>query len=80
MAAVTVPLVASYRRRAYDFVDSRYPVPADARISQDWVDSRARLEGVLNLSVTIIRTPIAIFAVFTPLITSALATVVPALG
>lgn len=80
MAAVTVPLVASYRRRAKEFVDARYPVPSDARISQDGVDSRSRLEGVLNLSVTIIRTPIAIFAVFTPLITSALATVVPTLG
>lgn len=80
MAAVTVPLVLAYRKRVKEVVDSRYPLPEDARISQDWLDSRTRLEGVLHYSVTIIRTPIAIFAVFTPLITSALATLVPALG
>ena len=34
MAAVTVPLVVDYRKRAYELVNERYPAPVDARVSE----------------------------------------------
>lgn len=80
LAAITVPLLAAYRARGFALVDETYPLPAPARVTQDWVDSRARLQALLHLRSRIIRTPLAVFSVFTPLIAAALAYFVPELG
>jgi hypothetical protein len=80
LATITLPLLAVYRRRARELVNNTYALPPDARVSADLVSSRDRLEGYLHLDVGILGNPLTAFSLFTPLITSGLALIIPELA
>ncbi len=80
LASVTLPLLAAYRRRATELVEAVYELPQDSRLSGDWVSARDRLEAFLHVNVGILRNPLTAFSLLTPVITAALAMVIPELG
>ena len=49
-------------------------------MTKDVAESRARLESLLGLDVTLIRNPLTLLTVLTPLVTSLLAAFLPELG
>ncbi len=79
LASITLPLLAAYRKRARELVDAVYELPADAELSAEWVSSRGRLEAFTHINVGILRNPLTAFSLLTPLITAALALVLPQL-
>ncbi len=77
LIAIGLPLAASWRARARDTVEHAYPLRLDSHHDERWAEDRARLEHLLHLDVGLIRSPLTALTVFTPLITSLLAVLVP---
>jgi hypothetical protein len=75
---VVVPLVFAWRSAARDFVNHEFP--PQAHMSKDDAEARVRLESLLGLDVTLIRNPLTLLTVLTPLVTSLLAAFLPELG
>jgi len=75
-------------RRTRSATPDTTPPPAFHRVSanvgdpddlptEDWVAKRDRLEGLLNLDTPILRNPLTVISVLTPLATSLLAAFLP---
>jgi cytochrome bd-type quinol oxidase subunit 2 len=79
LAAITFPLVASYRQFALRLVNGSKPIPADGQVTKDWMEDRARLEALVHLDIGVFRNPLTALSVFTPLVTAALAAFIPEL-
>jgi len=77
-AIVVLPLVASWRAKAFLLLDQVFPVTS--RMTADQADARARLASALNLDVSMFRSPLTVLGVLSPLLTSVLAVFVPQLG
>jgi hypothetical protein len=80
LAAITVPLVAAWRRKAQHLLDTECPLVKASDVTKETIESRERLEGVLHLDVSLLRSPLTAFSIFTPLITAALAAFIPELA
>ena len=80
LTIVAAPLVANWRARAKELVERTYPLPAEGLPTDAWVADRARLSKILQLDVPILRNPLIILSIFTPLITSTLAAFIPQVG
>jgi hypothetical protein len=80
LAAITVPLVAAWRRKAEHLLNTEYPLDKASDVTKETIESRERLEGVLHLDVSLLRSPLTAFSIFTPLITAALAAFIPELA
>lgn len=74
-----VPVFISWRTHGQRFVDEIYPLPADARPSDDWVAGRARLGQLLGTDASIARNLTAAFGILVPLGASVLSIVIPGL-
>ncbi len=79
-ASVVIPLVASWRSTAQSVVDAAYPPNATIAADKDAKETRESLESMLNLSSGILRNPLTVLTVATPLVTAALAAFIPELG
>ena len=77
--AVALPLVWAWRSQAKAWVAATLGDPEDVP-TEDWVAKRDRLEGLLNLDTPILRNPLTVLSVLTPLATSLLAAFLPQLG
>jgi hypothetical protein len=77
LIAIGLPLAASWRTRARDLVEHAYPLRLDGHRDERCAEDRARLEHLLHLDVSLIRSPLTALTLFTPLITSLLAALVP---
>ena len=74
---VVIPLVFSWRVAAQSVVDEIYPANSQTANQPDMVTARAALESMLNLSSGILRNPLTVLTIATPLVTAALAAFVP---
>ncbi|MDP8930574.1 MAG: hypothetical protein M3O70_18900 [Actinomycetota bacterium] len=72
-----VPTFIAWRARCLQFVDKVYPLPKDARPTEDWVYGRTRLTQVLGADASIAKNLTAAFGILAPLATSVLSVVVP---
>ena len=79
-ALVVIPLVASWRSTAQSVVDAAYPPNATTAADKDAKGIRESLESMLNLSSGILRNPLTVLTIATPLVTAALAAFVPEFG
>ncbi|MFC7244949.1 hypothetical protein ACFQO7_20945 [Catellatospora aurea] len=77
---VTVPMLAAWRARAALAVDTIVPIPDTLVFDPAWDDQRKRWEGLLQLDVSLLRSPLTALSVFAPLATSALAAFLPELA
>jgi hypothetical protein len=80
LSVLAVPLAASWRSCARGVVDHAYPLPPDGQPTEEWVASRARLEVLLHLDVSLLRNPLTALTILSPLLTGALAAFIPELG
>jgi hypothetical protein len=79
-ALVVIPLVASWRSTAQSVVDAAYPPNATTAADEAAKATRDTLEEMLNLSSGILRNPLTVLTIATPLVTAALAAFVPEIG
>ena len=79
LAAFTVPVLAVWRDASRRFMDAELPLRNPADLG-DVLDKRKHLEALLHLDTSLLRNPLTVFSVFTPLITSVLAAFVPELA
>jgi hypothetical protein len=77
---VTVPMVASWRSKAAKIIDATAPIPDSLKIDAEWDDRRKRLEALLHLDASLLRSPLTALSALTPLVTSALAAFLPELA
>jgi len=75
VAVAVAPLILAYRRKASEFLERRYP-PKDRADDKDAADV---LAGQLHLDVGPLRSPWALMAILTPVLTAALAAYLPGL-
>jgi hypothetical protein len=79
-AVVVIPLVASWRASAQSVIDAAYPPDTTTATNTVALTTRQSLESMLNLSSGILRNPLTVLTVATPLVTAALAAFVPEIG
>lgn len=77
-AVVVLPLIGSWRSKASSLVDKVRPVRST--MTEEEATARDRLISALNLDVSMIRSPLTVLSVLTPLVTGVLAVFVPQLG
>ena len=77
--AISLPLLWSWRGQASAWVDEKMGPPADPP-DEAWTTERDRLRGLMRLNTPILRDPLTLLSVFTPLVTSLLAAFLPQLG
>jgi hypothetical protein len=76
-AVLNLPLIAAWRSCARGAVDHAYPLPPDGQPSVEWVATRARMEALLHLDVSLLRNPLTALTILSPLLTSALTAFIP---
>lgn len=76
-ALVVIPLVASWRSTAQSVIDAAYPPNATTAADETATAARAALESMLNLNSGILRDPLTVLTIATPLVTATLAGFVP---
>jgi hypothetical protein len=74
-----VPLVVGWRVAAARCVDTHYDLRRAEPPEAEWVGGRERLHKLLHLNEGILRSPLLLLSVLTPLITSVLAVFLPEL-
>ena len=77
--AIAVPLIASWRSAASEWVDDQRPSDVPEH-DETWTKEKDRLTVLLHLDTPVLRNPLTLLSVFTPLITSVLAAFLPQLG
>lgn len=77
--SLAVPLIATWRASAFAWVERRRP-PDSSNDADSWIQEKNRLFEVLHLNTPVLRNPLTLLSVFTPLITSTLAAFLPQLG
>ncbi|HSV40296.1 MAG TPA: hypothetical protein VLI04_16160 [Nocardioidaceae bacterium] len=80
VAVLVIPMLLSWRAAARRLVDRAYPINKANSADKTQVENRSQLESVLNLDVTLIRNPLAVLSILTPLVTATLAAFLPELG
>ena len=80
LSVLAVPLAASWRSYARVLVDHANLLPPDGQPTEEWVASRARLEALLHLDVSLLRNPLIALTILSPLLTGVLAAFIPELG
>jgi hypothetical protein len=81
--AIAIPLLWAWRQRANDWVNKRLALQQKAgetAYSSAYVEERERLEKLLHLDTSILRSPVTALSVFTPLVTSLLGAFLPELA
>jgi hypothetical protein len=79
LSAIALPLVVSYRAAAQRRLETVWPQFPQGAPTEEEQGERDRLEALLHLNVSFLRSPITALAVFTPLVTAALAAYLPGL-
>lgn len=74
-----VPVFVTWRSRCLEFTDEIYPLPADARPTDEWVNGRTRLVQLLGADTSISKNLTAAFGILVPLAISVLSVVIPGL-
>ncbi|OXM48758.1 hypothetical protein [Amycolatopsis alba] len=74
-----VPVFLAWKTRCLRLVDELYPVPPDARPTEEWLAGRARLAQLLGTDTTVGKTVTTAFGILAPLAVSVLAVVLPGL-
>jgi hypothetical protein len=81
LSAIALPMVAAYRSAARRRVTLSCRIPSGNNVpTSDEKDAVDRVETLLHLDIGFLRSPITALAVFTPLITAALAAYLPDLA
>lgn len=80
LTTLALPMVVTWRARAYQLVNHMLPLPEDGLPTESWLADRSRLQKTLHLDTGIIANPLTALTVFTPLVTSLLAAFIPQLG
>ncbi|MEU3622097.1 hypothetical protein BS329_00520 [Amycolatopsis coloradensis] len=74
-----VPVFLAWKTRSVRLVDEIYPLPRDARPTEDWLAGRARLTQLLGTDATVGKTVTVAFGILAPLAVSALSVAIPGL-
>jgi len=77
--SLAVPLIATWRASAFAWVE-RCRTADSSSAADSWIQERHRLYNLLNLNTPVLRNPLTLLSVFTPLISSNLAAFLPELG
>lgn len=78
-SAVALPLILSWRGEAASWVEQQAGPPPEPP-TEDWLADRNRLAAMLHLNTPILREPLTLLGILTPLVTSLLAAFLPQLG
>jgi hypothetical protein len=70
---IYVPAILTWRDHAFALIDKVYPIPKDARPSEEWAAGRARLTELVGPDVTVGKTVRAALGVLAPFATGLLA-------
>ncbi|WP_020666031.1 hypothetical protein [Amycolatopsis nigrescens] len=76
---IYVPTFLAWRKRCLLFTDVVYPLPADARLTEEWAAGRSRLAQLLGTEASVAKNLTTAFGILAPLATSALSIVIPGL-
>lgn len=79
VALVCIPVHLRWRDAALALVDAVYPLPADARPTEDWANGRARLRDLAGVDAPVTKTLSVAFGILAPLATSLLGVYLPGL-
>jgi hypothetical protein len=74
---VYMPLYLAWRDRAERFTNQLFPLPEDARPSEDWVAGRTRLRALLGADTTLGKNLVAAAGILAPLATGVLTVFIP---
>ncbi|MFK4087505.1 hypothetical protein ACI2LF_25575 [Kribbella sp. NPDC020789] len=77
LAVIGVPMAVSWRNSAQQLVEHVCPLPAAGLPTEEWLQERHRVEHLLHLDISVLRNPLTILSVLTPLAVSALAAFLP---
>ncbi|MCT9113449.1 hypothetical protein N4G69_49415 [Streptomyces mirabilis] len=77
LVAILLPLVLTWRTRAFALVEQELPAPDPGLLSEDLLAARARMEAQLHVDVRFLRNPMAILSVLSPFATALITTLVP---
>jgi hypothetical protein len=77
LAVALLPLLLTYRSEATRLVEYATGAPVTGVPSQSWLDARTRLQVRLNVEANLLRQVSTAFSLLAPLVTAALAVVVP---
>ena len=77
---VVIPLVISWRSSAKSVIDSEFPPNATTAKDPTTIAARDALESMLNLQTGVLRNPLTVLTIATPVLTAALAAFVPQIG
>jgi hypothetical protein len=77
LAVAVLPLVRAWRSAAFSLVDRAVGSPQSGVPGQEWLDTRGRLEGHLRIDTNILRRPITVLGLLSPLTTALLTAFVP---
>lgn len=80
VAVLVLPMLLRWRAAARHVVESLYPIDRMYLADDKQVKGRTELESKLNLDVALIRNPLAVLSILTPLLTAALAAFLPEIG
>lgn len=72
IALIYVPVFLAWRERATALINTVYPMPADARPTEEWMNGRARLRELVGVDTTVVKTLVTTFGVLAPLAISLL--------
>lgn len=79
VALIYVPAFLAWRERVIHVIDTVYPVPEDARPTEEWMNGRTRLRELLGADATIGKTLGAASGILAPLAVSLLGVYIPEL-
>lgn len=80
LLAIALPLVAAWRQRALEWVNARSEISADGVPAAESIEQAQVLREQLHLNTSLLRNPLTLFSIFTPLVTSTIAAFLPQLG
>ncbi len=76
LSVIAVPFFVAWRNRAGQLADHFCPLPADGKLSDEWMQQRKRVEHVLHLGPLFADSVTAV-GVLAPLVVSAIAAFLP---
>jgi hypothetical protein len=77
LVAVQLPLVLTWRARAFTLVEQALPAPDPGLLTEDLFAARARMEAQLHVDARFLRNPVAVLSVLSPFATALVTALVP---
>jgi hypothetical protein len=80
LLVLSLSMLAAWRSAAAQVLNKAVPIPIDLDLTEDWANRRNRLRTLLNLDVSLFRSPLTVLSTLVPLAVTLLAAFLPDLA